>query len=427
MSGADCWGSPARWGPGRILAATQHCGIPKTHQACWALSRSYQQHNVPATRAVGVWGSEVPAGWRGVPTLQEREGAGEGEEAACHPQGPGVPPCQRYCSFQAAGAAPGSFLPSPTHPGPAGASPGGPHPCSAPGRSRDSWHPRDRVGALLSHHFTVLVFPWCCCAFAGSQLRAMTNLFSKQAQSKREVCANPRGGGGITARGWTGLARRWSSWECPATEQPCRQQPPVWGWAQQRWAGALSTPNFPSLRQSWGAGSVPGQAAACRAGRRGPSALRTPRTMARAGALTRVVLPYGEAAGGRCQGGSTGVCSGQNRASIDLLLLKPELLSGTPQPGCPRVLPGKGCPVCPHQREMGPPKHLAAAMACAGFGWQPGQGAKDSVLPLVPTSSWLPVAHCPPGPPQLTPVLPAVLRAVLSPHGGWQDGAVAPR
>lgn len=96
-----------------------------------------------------------------------------------------------------------------------------------PVRSRDNWHPRDGVGALLNHHFTVLVFPWCCCAFAGSQLRAMTNLFSKQAQSKREVCANPRGGGGITARGWTGEARRRSSWECPAMEQPCRQQPPV--------------------------------------------------------------------------------------------------------------------------------------------------------------------------------------------------------
>lgn len=95
---------------------------------------------------------------------------------------------------------------------------------------------------------------------------------------------------------------------------------------------------------------------------------------------------------------------GPGRKHIDLLLLKPELLSGTLQPGSPRVLPGKGCPVCPHQWEMGPPKHLATAMACSGFGWQPRQGAKDSVLPSVPAallpSSWPPAAHCPPGPPQ---------------------------
>lgn len=149
---------------------------------------------------------------------------------------------------------------------------------------------------------------------------------------------------------------------------------------------------------------MPGQTTAGRAGRCGPSACRTPCAMARVGALTWVVLPCGEATGGGGQGGSRGVCSGQNRASIDLLLLKPELLSGTPQPGCPCLLPGKGCPVCPHQREMGPPKHLATAMACTGFGWQPGHRAEDSVLPLVPTallpSSWLPVGHCAPVPPQ---------------------------
>lgn len=114
------------------------------------------------------------------------------------------------------------------------------------------------------------------------------------------------------------------------------------------------------------------------------------------------------------------------RKHIDSLLLKPELLSGTPQPDCPRVLPGKGCPVCPHQREMGPPKHLATAMACAGFGWQPGQGARDSVLPLVPTallpSSWLPAARCPPGPRQH----PRCSGQPCHPTGG-RTGAVAPR
>lgn len=193
----------------------------------------------------------MPAGWRGVSAHQVQEGAGEGEEAACHPQGPGVPPCQHHCSFQAGRRCPWVFPAIAHPPRPSCSIPGWSSLVLGPARSRDSWHPRDRVGALLSHHFTVLIFPWCCCAFAGSQLRAMTNLFSKQAQSKREVCANPRGGGGITVRGWTGKARCWSSWECPAMEQPCKQHPPCRGWAQQRWAGALRTPNFPLLRQGW--------------------------------------------------------------------------------------------------------------------------------------------------------------------------------
>lgn len=214
----------------------------------------------------------MPPGWRGVPTHQGQEGTGEGDRLPATPEDLLSHPASTIAAPRQPGRhGPGSFLPSPTRPGSAVAAPGGLHWCSGPARSRDSWHPRDRVGALLSHHFAVLVFPWCCCAFAGSQLRAMTNLFSKQAQSKREVCANPRGGGRITARGWAGEARHWNSWECPAMEQPCRQQPPVQGWAQQRWARALRTPNPPSPWWGWGAGSTLEQAAAGRAGRRGPS------------------------------------------------------------------------------------------------------------------------------------------------------------
>lgn len=60
-----------------------------------------------------------------------------------------------------------------------------------------------------------------------------------------------------------------------------------------------------------------------------------------------------------CSGGpgkeAVGVCSGRNRASIDLLLLKPELLSGTLQSGCPctRFLEG----AVPGALAV-PPKHL---------------------------------------------------------------------
>lgn len=74
-----------------------------------------------------------------------------------------------------------------------------------------------------------------------------------------------------------------------------------------------------------------------------------------------------------CPGGpgkeAAGVCSGRNRASIDLLLLKPELLSGTPQSGCPctRFLEG----AVPRALTGGgtvPPKHLATALASARLG-----------------------------------------------------------
>lgn len=286
-----------------------------------------------------------------------------------------------------------------------------------PVRSRDNWHPRDGVGALLSHHFTVLVFPWCCCAFAGSQLRAMTNLFSKQAQSKREVCANPRGGGGITARGWTGEARRWSSWECPATEQPCRQQPPVQGVGTAVVGRGTEDPQP----------SPPAAGLGCRQ-HAGTGCSRQGR---QAWAIsTQSPTYYGQSWGSHmgCFALWGSHWRGRpGRKHIDLLLLKPELLSGTPQPGCPRVLPGKGCPVCPHQREMGPPKHLATAMARAGFGWQPGHVAKDSVLPLVLTallpSAWLPVAHCPPGPAQH----PCTAQGSLVIPGRVAGPAVAPR
>lgn len=72
-----------------------------------------------------------------------------------------------------------------------------------------------------------------------------------------------------------------------------------------------------------------------------------------------------------CPGGpgkeAAGVCSGRNRASIDLLLLKPELLSGTLQSGCPctRFLEG----AVPSALTV-PPKHLVQSLP-----WQTGHAA----------------------------------------------------
>ena len=72
-----------------------------------------------------------------------------------------------------------------------------------------------------------------------------------------------------------------------------------------------------------------------------------------------------------CPGGpgneAAGVCSGRNRASIDLLLLKPELLSGILQSGCPctRFLEG----AVPSALAV-PPKHLVQSLP-----WQTGHAA----------------------------------------------------
>lgn len=153
-----------------------------------------------------------------------------------------------------------------------------------------------------------------------------------------------RGAGGGEQPGAAGNAQPRSS---PAGSTCVRWAQP-WGWA-----GAARTPDLPShplpmrcsrARQGRGAGSMPGRDEAGSAGRCGPSVLGNTRAVARVmrlpqgrGSHPGHFCPAGKPPAGEAREGSAGVCSGRNRASIDLLLLKPELLSGTLQPGCPRV------------------------------------------------------------------------------------------
>lgn len=89
---------------------------------------------------------------------------------------------------------------------------------------------------------------------------------------------------------------------------------------------------------------MPGWGEAGSAGRCGPSVLGNTHAVTRVmrlpqgrGSHPGHFCPAGKPPAGEAREGSAGVCSGRNRASIDLLLLKPELLSGTLQPGCPRM------------------------------------------------------------------------------------------
>lgn len=84
------------------------------------------------------------------------------------------------------------------------------------------------------------------------------------------------------------------------------------------------------------------------------------------------LVPGRAAMAGEAGEGSAGVCSGRNRASIDLLLLKPKLLSGTLQPGCPRTrFLERTAPRAPAWGDS-PPKHLDQVLAHARVGRQPG-------------------------------------------------------
>lgn len=237
----------------------------------------------------------------------------------------------------------------------------------------------------------------------------MTNLFSKQAQREREVCANPRGREAESQHGDGGAdgnACPWSSQRGVGTTQGSLGQ--QGSWPSHAVQGRVKQVQASSTRQRTcsyqGHGTHPGQ-------------------------FCPAVKPAAREAGE----GSAGVCSGRNRASIDLLLLKPELLSGTLQPGCPHACFLERAILCALAGGVGPPKYLDAAPGSGGSRGRSspaGTGAGGTILCMAPTSL-LPVAlsnlhpstHHPstPAPSIWHPVLPTGLRAALAPQSVcWQ-------
>ena len=169
-------GAATRRGPGSLSAPRQPL---RPCSLAGALSWSCRQQDAPAARAAErAWGSEVPTGQRGAPTHWAPEGAwGRGGGCTRGPVTPGVP--------GDLASHPASTSPAPARPLllPGRRCPRALFPCIAcppwpgcrilrvvPANGRghagagDSWHPRDGSVSLLSHHFTVLFFPWCCCA-----------------------------------------------------------------------------------------------------------------------------------------------------------------------------------------------------------------------------------------------------------------------
>lgn len=102
-------------------------------------------------------------------------------------------------------------------------------------------------------------------------------------------------------------------------------------------------------------------------------------------------VPIRAAMAGGAGEGSAGVCSGRNRASIDLLLLKPELLLGTLQPGCPRTRLVERTAPCALAWGDSPPKAPGPGagphrdQAAAGAGEAPGRQF----------CAWHLLLHCP--------------------------------
>lgn len=128
--------------------------------------------------------------------------------------------------------------------------------------------------------------------------------------------------------------------------------------------------------------------------------------------------------------GSAGVCSGRNWASIDLLLLKPELLSGTLQPGCPhtcfleravlRALTGEG--QSPHSTWPchWPNTDLSGIQGKGDLHSNGSWGANSSLGTCISTTKQRP-GHHQPCPSLACPAplpLPMGLRAVPALHSG---------
>lgn len=146
--------------------------------------------------------------------------------------------------------------------------------------------------------------------------------------------------------------------------------------------------------------------------------------------------PAGKPPAGEAGEGSAGVCSGQNRASIDLLLLKPELLSGTLQPGCPRTrFLERAFPRALASGGRSPPKapgrgtgHCRVQTAARAGEASAGTGAEESILRLTPTAP-LPSSSQPLLPPALlgSPGTPGTARRAQGSPVTPQQALVAAR
>lgn len=204
------------------------------------------------------------------------------------------------------------------------------------------------------------------------------------------------------------------------TAAPARAQPG----AGQGQRGPPSPP-IPSpqgaARQGRGAGSVP-----ARVKQAGPAGVGRWRWETQVG-VGGPILAVSALQGSHRRGSL--LC--RNRASIDLLLLKPERLSGTLPPSCPRTPFLERSVLCALGGRDRPP---TAPGRGSGPRWVPvagragGTGAGEAIPHLAPTAPPRSSSQ-PPLPPALParparPALPTGLRAALSPHHGrwWQRG-----